>query len=223
MHTAVWQRLESPPPRGTVDPGGDGQVVLGIIPARAGNRCLGRPTQARSWDHPRVRGEHHSPDCGFFLRSGSSPHVRGAACLLQNRHEGRGIIPACAGSSRCRQTKICRFRDHPRVCGEQLALIAFHLGNQGSSPRVRGAGCRGRQRELRRGIIPARAGSSTRGASTSTRSRDHPRVCGEQRHYFFTSSRSLGSSPRVRGAGCTRSGTSRCQGIIPACAGSRGL
>ncbi len=213
----------SPRMQGTVIRAELAAVGFGIIPARAGNRCLGRPTQARSWDHPRVRGEHHSPDCGFFLRSGSSPRVRGAACLLQNRHEGRGVIPAYAGSSRCRQTKICRFRDHPRVCGEQLALIAFHLGNQGSSPRVRGAGLSFRLLPYSIGIIPACAGSSRSCGPRTSWCRDHPRACGEQPVSFAVSHDSMGSSPRVRGAERLCALDDLLEGNIPACVGSSHL
>ena len=48
------------PPRGTVDPGGDGQVVLGIIPACAGNSCHRWRAWSRARDHPRACGEQQS-------------------------------------------------------------------------------------------------------------------------------------------------------------------
>ena len=51
-------------------------------------------------------------------------------------------------------------------------------------------------------------------------SRDHPRVCGEQRLKKSVIKMQSGSSPRVRGAGRVRRGRECPHGIIPACAGS---
>ena len=50
---------------------------------------------------------------------GSSPRVRGAAEVNGLRDKRVGIIPACAGSSRCNGRKGYGYWDHPRVCGEQ--------------------------------------------------------------------------------------------------------
>ena len=50
--------------------------------------------------------------------------------------------------------------------------------------------------------------------------RDHPRVCGEQRIFLTDARQRTGSSPRVRGAEALDSGPSLGVGIIPACAGS---
>ena len=70
---------------------------------------------------------------------GSSPRVRGAEARHAVDGVAVGIIPARAGSSSPCTTVVMVTGDHPRACGEQLALIAFYFGKQGSSPRVRGA------------------------------------------------------------------------------------
>ena len=71
------------------------------------------------------------------------------------------------------------------------------------------------------GIIPARAGSSTRPRRARTSPSDHPRACGEQPYGISSMPVTLGSSPRVRGAGRLEVGTVGAGRIIPARAGSR--
>ena len=202
MHTAVWQRLESPPPRGTVDPGGDGQVVLGIIPACAGSSNLGKRIVNLFRDHPRACGE-QLVCCRIVTKGeGSSPRMRGAVCRGLCRAVRVGIIPACAGSRYKSRNQRGRIRDHPRVCEEQLIKSKVNAGNQGSSPRVRGAALRALFWSLGRGIIPACAGSSV--------------------NVVEPAAEQGGSSPRVRGAVMPSSSAICWNGIIPACAGSSG-
>ena len=173
--------------------------------------------------------------------SGSSPRVRGAGGRRRDRTRPFGIIPACAGSSIRPVARPPRRRDHPRVCGEQLLYSLPLTFLQGSSPRVRGAVVTVRGTRLHDGIIPACAGSRGKSPCCGSRSRDHPRVCGEQLVTLVGKVCPCGSSPRVRGAvppwrGERRMGGSSPRvrgavlghelfvlrvGIIPACAGSR--
>ena len=111
----------SPHARGTHRPTYTLDPNHGIIPACAGNtvRALTRPTAA--WDHPRMRGEHlciiffvlwlrdHPRMRGEHRKrgvtkstgSGSSPHARGTHVDIRDEGLGNGIIPACAGNTRC--------------------------------------------------------------------------------------------------------------------------
>ena len=73
-------------------------------------------------------------------------------------HNGR-IIPADAGSTSSKNSLVLVERDHPRGCGEHLALV---IGGRHS------------QR-----IIPADAGSTAMGSAAQSASGDHPRGCGE--------------------------------------------
>ena len=69
-------------------------------------------------DHPRVRGEHSIAPCTRTTTWGSSPRARGARLRDRYRSVARGIIPACAGSTRCPACLSARSGDHPRVRGE---------------------------------------------------------------------------------------------------------
>ena len=111
-------------------------------------------------------------------------------------------------------------RDHPRMCGEQLHKIIHDTYFLGSSPRVRGAVDGAPRLRIVQGIIPARAGSSAQYICRACREGDHPRACGEQLPYQMRAATSLGSSPRVRGAGISPPLLPLARGIIPARAGS---
>ena len=153
-----------------------------------------------SRDHPRACGE-QSPSSPPGARGmGSSPRVRGAAALGVDLGRLAGIIPARAGSSDPIEKKSRPSRDHPRACGEQEGRSSLQEGKQGSSPRVRGAVGAARADEAEHGIIPARAGSSTRASPSKITPWDHPRACGEQFLRTRKTSSNRGSSPRVRGA-----------------------
>ena len=70
------------------------------------------------------------------------------------------------------------------------------------------------------GIIPAGTGSTTHWNTIRRVARDHPRGYGEHNVAVNSVGQAVGSSPRVRGAPCTRLERSRCSGIIPAGTGS---
>ena len=100
---------------------GQGQVRLpGIIPACAGSTTSPRASAARRRDHPRMCGEHNTLSVTLDVPQGSSPHVRGAPPPQGGRAAGRGIIPACAGSTDVRVPKKLLGEDHPRMCGEHF-------------------------------------------------------------------------------------------------------
>ncbi len=106
------------------------------------------------------------------------------------------------------------------MCGEHVGALKRAIGEEGSSPHVRGAPQAGAEVVLANGIIPACAGS-TRGPTPSVPSRrDHPRMCGEHTYSNIEQSWIEGSSPHVRGAPVVVCHLVRVQGIIPACAGS---
>ena len=98
---------------------------------------------------------------------------------------------------------------------------AARLGlHRGSSPHARGApAVRGRPR-LHAGIIPACAGSTFHHRMREDEEGDHPRMRGEHFKREIPDVRAAGSSPHARGAPGQRGDVGRCEGIIPACAGS---
>ena len=212
----------------------------GIIPARAGSRCIKNVNVNDCRDHPRACGEQWLRWFLLAQRMGSSPRVRGAgqSTGTQKPQTGSsprvrgavggkisalsffGIIPARAGSSFAPSCSRIAGRDHPRACGEQPRYRAARDTLSGSSPRVRGAVLAKLGIELADGIIPARAGSSPLRLGRSPPSRDHPRACGEQDMDSMFNEYRVGSSPRVRGAVKTPSLNIGNSGIIPARAGS---
>ena len=165
-------------------------------------------------------GEHTCCVTAKSWAMGSSPHVRGALVTMPGMRSGRGIIPACAGSTRLVLPLLRTFRDHPRMCGEHPIFDHWQARATGSSPHVRGAHRRQPQLRQRAGIIPACAGSTCWSRSTSRTVRDHPRMCGEHFDAGDLEVHVGGSSPHVRGAPRVERLEPEKSGIIPACAGS---
>ena len=139
---------------------------------------------------------------------------------MRGASDGRGIIPAYAGSTTRREVIRHGIWDHPRVCGEhgsELSRLAEWLG---SSPRMRGAQVQGRVPVQGQGIIPAYAGSTPWCRKSGRQTRDHPRVCGEHTSAEVEGFARTGSSPRMRGALGRQLRIHAHGGIIPAYAGS---
>ena len=193
---------------------------VGIIPAYAGSTCSFSYGRTCSWDHPRVCGEHRYERTGVDRLRGSSPRMRGAPPHVRVNLAVRRIIPAYAGSTNILGTGGLLKRDHPRVCGEHTVRLTDGNEHRGSSPRMRGALEKSRDRDRYRGIIPAYAGSTRNSRNKDPSRRDHPRVCGEHLEQIDFERLIRGSSPRMRGALRSSPCGVRRHGIIPAYAGS---
>ena len=157
---------------------------------------------------------------------------------------GSGIIPAYAGSTSSVAASRRPRADHPRIRGEHYRHLSYKESQAGSSPHTRGARRRRIRLPRRTRIIPAYAGSTTSGSSSTayrtgssphTRgarqqnysklftSPDHPRIRGEH-HWGASICRSAsGSSPHTRGALLARLISMVRSRIIPAYAGSTSL
>ena len=111
-------------------------------------------------------------------------------------------------------------RDHPRVCGEHKRRVGTGGYSAGSPPRMRGTRTSHMLHVSSHGITPAYAGNTFQGFFFETRTRDHPRVCGEHLLFFKLGTTLLGSPPRMRGTlpGCY--GYLNGLGITPAYAGN---
>ena len=151
----------------------------GIIPACAGSTRTRSDECHWSKDHPRMCGEHKSIAFWVGTLRGSSPHVRGALPIVGHVEPAVGIIPACAGSTQLSHRSWRANRDHPRMCGEHTCVAATHHRLTGSSPHVRGAPATHHDFQIETGIIPACAGSTSACSRACSRTRDHPRMCGE--------------------------------------------
>ena len=169
----------SPPVRGAHIEPATGVGVVGLIPACAGSTPHVDPGSRRCRAHPRLCGEHVLGLPGQTLGPGSSPPVRGAPHWSAVRDPGRGLIPACAGSTSGPESAQPSQGAHPRLCGEHASGVLGVMITAGSSPPVRGA-LRLRQPQVDLdGLIPACAGSTRPLRRRRPRCRAHPRLCGE--------------------------------------------
>ena len=154
-------------------------VVVRIIPARAGFTCVEGVADASLTDHPRSRGVYLCPTAHHSPSYGSSPLARGllmrsSTCISPSR-----IIPARAGF-----TALCCC-----VVGKCV----------GSSPLARGLRRIVLTRNKGHGIIPARAGFTRISFPSSLHSQDHPRSRGVYKTVDYISKQIRGSSPLARG------------------------
>ena len=109
------------------------------------------------------------------------------------------ITPAYAGKSFFAAIHEVVWWDHPRLCGEKASLVEIHSSMTGSPPPMRGKDSQQSKRYNRTRITPAYAGKSFFVRPRFSRSRDHPRLCGEKGFYKKIPSVRIGSPPPMRG------------------------
>ena len=132
----------------------------GLIPACAGKTSR-RWRGGRAWPaHPRVCGENMGNTRPAKAARGSSPRVRGKRDFVSDVEVDSGLIPACAGKTRLRDSTHGHYRAHPRVCGENKPRGMQRISAAGSSPRVRGKLGAQLMPWQQQGLIPACAGKT---------------------------------------------------------------
>ena len=209
----------SPRVRGKHDRGGGEAQGLRLIPACAG-KTGARPRKRGCWSaHPRVCGENGGRVLTHTTPIGSSPRVRGKRGPSPHPHHPHRLIPACAGKTRASGAGRMPPPAHPRVCGENAAVLLACWSYGGSSPRVRGKPHRRPLRPRRPRLIPACAGKTSTASWTAAPPPAHPRVCGENNPVARHAEGRPGSSPRVRGKHSKPLRNVKCGRLIPACAG----
>ena len=105
------------------------------------------------------------------------------------------------------------------MCGEKGLPVSVAPRYQGSPPRVRGKVRSSAVYCTPPRITPACAGKSPPRQRVCSRSRDHPRVCGEKCCTRPCRDCLPGSPPRVRGKERQDGTFASASGITPACAG----
>ena len=190
-----------------------------ITPACAGKTRSSDRKRATTTDHPRVCGENRAYCAGYASASGSPPRVRGKRLYLTKIVTERRITPACAGKTSPTYALKLLMTDHPRVCGENMRHCRFIQRIDGSPPRVRGKPLSISLRSTGARITPACAGKTSLKPISSTRTADHPRVCGENMRVVLTTVALRGSPPRVRGKHSVKKFFHSELRITPACAG----
>ena len=185
-------------------------------------RGLPHRHRIRQWDdgdHPRSRGVYHARHGIGPSAQGSSPLARG---LLYSRfYSGAadGIIPARAGFTEPVGDGGVGARDHPRSRGVYGASVWCRCVMWGSSPLARGLLFSSSLIGVVGGIIPARAGFTSRRLRGRLPGQDHPRSRGVYLRLPAASASLSGSSPLARGLLQTVWNGIKLAGIIPARAG----
>ena len=170
-----------------------------ITPAYAGKSPKFRKVKIGFQDHPRLCGEKDYN-------------------LLEAELAER-ITPAYAGKRYTPKQKKRCCQDHPRLCGEKFLIPSTIALKMGSPPPMRGKATLYIDQLATFRITPAYAGKSSRYGLFCAENKDHPRLCGEKRHFALLWLPVVGSPPPMRGKAPFRFVVVACGGITPAYAG----
>ena len=216
---AVGKTGSSPLARGFRSTGAAGTTPARIIPARAGFTARRHRRHRPPSDHPRSRGVYSWSPATCPNAWGSSPLARGLRASLLLIAAIAGIIPARAGFTRRRRPGPRPRQDHPRSRGVYDDGKSVPVVCGGSSPLARGLLARVGRCDDGEGIIPARAGFTTRRTGLGTRPGDHPRSRGVYAESRVMTPAEKGSSPLARGLHARGGRPLAGRRIIPARAG----
>ena len=209
----------SPLVRGNRRLAGFAAVLLGSIPACAGEPRPGPPVAPPSGVYPRLCGGTRLAETGTLGYGGLSPLVRGNRPGCASSNSRQGSIPACAGEPLKDLSAAAAVRVYPRLCGGTHWAPLSHLSWRGLSPLVRGNPDRlgGHLTAVR--SIPACAGEPTPCSYANTRQGVYPRLCGGTNDLDAELDFPNGLSPLVRGNQRSGRRTGLSKRSIPACAG----
>ena len=129
------------------------------------------------------------------------------------------ITPAYAGKSHFQCKTGSDAKDHPRLCGEKLAIQLHRFAVHGSPPPMRGKVVKLPCNCSIIGITPAYAGKSCFRNLITVDSRDPPRLCGEKDNNPILLFFKEGSPPPMRGKVAVQGDAVNHSGITPAYAG----
>ena len=169
-----------------------------ITPACAGTTARFARILAWMEDHPRVCGNHIPRKGTVWETRGSPPRVREPRITDPNIVRAYRITPACAGTTHVIFPSFVQLQDHPRVCGNHIAISYLVKSNLGSPPRVREPLLNPVPVVQAPGITPACAGTTHRRWMCRLLGGDHPRVCGNHQLLKDALYPLRGSPPRVR-------------------------
>ena len=107
-----------------------------------------------------MRGEDAARQQLLACRRGSPPHARGRRITDSFVMRIRRITPACAGKTRPMRLYIALSTDHPRMRGEDRAVMVLITAFAGSPPHARGRPMAGISECETPRITPACAGKT---------------------------------------------------------------
>ncbi len=128
----------SPHARGNLDAIAHDAVLLGPIPACAGEPVNIVSTYYLRGAYPRMRGGTSIPFSLPYPSKGLSPHARGNLLVLFIRLRLLGPIPACAGEPQSSDTDELCSGAYPRMRGGTAPIVGKKDGMEGLSPHARG-------------------------------------------------------------------------------------
>ena len=134
-----------------------------FIPACAGNSGVRSVHKSFVPVHPRLRGELCTEPKLLTIAFGSSPLARGTLHNRLSVFVYPRFIPACAGNSVFRDSRMEREPVHPRLRGELRSAPIVEIQTLGSSPLARGTLRHMPAPDWKERFIPACAGNSFRG------------------------------------------------------------
>ena len=111
--------------RGKADISAAGDVTGGITPAYAGKSVVFSFCLLLAQDHPRLCGEKQLFSVLLSYHKGSPPPMRGKATIRPTGFKLMRITPAYAGKSTWKYMPFVTSQDHPRLCGEKLAVTVW--------------------------------------------------------------------------------------------------
>ena len=111
-----------------------------------------------------MRGEDKMEKFLSRQRQGSPPHARGRHVPLFCTPPKLGITPACAGKTRLPKERVMKYKDHPRMRGEDDVQTGIYDLPQGSPPHARGRHSRWQPNATVIRITPACAGKTPESA-----------------------------------------------------------
>ena len=112
--------------------------TLRNIPAYAGKTQPSGRAHRSHQEHPRVCGENQLLFWPGAKAHGTSPRMRGkrpSKIFFRFRYRN---IPAYAGKTGALRIVVKRWKEHPRVCGENSSVFTEGFSSAGTSPRMRG-------------------------------------------------------------------------------------
>ena len=191
----------------------------GSSPLARGGRPTGRRAPARPGLIPARAGRTGANGAATGPTEGSSPLARGGPGRQRTGPRPLGLIPARAGRTGSSANRAATSGAHPRSRGADVGPLVGSSSWWGSSPLARGGLGRRRGGGGRRGLIPARAGRTSKGADIASTHGAHPRSRGADRPTARTRVPHSGSSPLARGGPPIPSTVTSQSGLIPTRAG----
>ncbi len=189
----------SPRTRGSQRHGQVPPVILGSIPAHAGEPATARPPRSRAGVDPRARGGAQPVSPGDVLGEGRSPRTRGSPLPGEGPGSKRRSIPAHAGEPRGSACPGGRHPVDPRARGGAKISTRLTYCDCGRSPRTRGSHAHTAPTPLSGRSIPAHAGEPSGASGPEPPRQVDPRARGGARAGAGAQQRGHGSIPAHAG------------------------